>query len=169
MIYIIPNLSNIYTLNIDEQYIIFNYNIIKNIFYNIEGEYTKEKLIIAINVLKKILEIDRYTLMNVGNYFHSEKYIKTNYNKISFELFYALVCYKNDNNSKPSKDIKNNNIKKYLENIEDKNIDSKYLYIIHELKLINPSCPNCNECKCKKTCKYKNWKKIYNIMKKENM
>ncbi len=165
----IPDLSNIYTLDIDEQYVIFNYNIIKNIFYNIEKEYTKEKLIIAINVLKKILKIDRYTLMNVGNYFHSEKYIKTNYNKISFELFYALVCYKNENNSKPSKDIKNNNIKKYLENIEDKNIDSKYLYIIHELKLINPSCPNCNECKCKKTCKYKNWLKIYNIMKKENI
>ena len=165
----IPYLSNIYTLNKDEQYILSNYNQLKEIYYNIERTYSKSELTNAINVLKKILNIDRYNIMNVGNYFHSEKYIKTNYNKINFELFYALLCYKLDNNSKPSQNIKTARIREYLEEIETSNIKNKYLYIMKNNKLNSMSCPDCKKCKCKKTCKYKNWLKIYNVIKKETI
>lgn len=165
----IPYLSNIFLIDKEEEYIMFNYEILKNIYYDIEKEYSGNELDIAISVLERIMITDRYSLMNTGNYFHSEKYIKTNYNKMSFELLFALLNYKKDNDSNPSKKIKNPNIKSYLENIEKKDISTKYLYILNDLKIINPSCPICNKCKCKKTCVYKKWKNINNVLKKETI
>jgi len=88
---------------------------------------------------------------------------------MSFELLYAIISLKKDNESKPSKKIKNLNIKNYIKDIEKLDIPNKYLYILHNLKMVNPSCPTCNKCKCKKTCVYKNWIKISNILKKETI
>ena len=90
-------------------------------------------------------------------------------NNLSFELLYALVYYKYDNNSKPSENINNNDLKAYLENVESLKDISRFDYITNDLNLIVPSCPNCSNCKLKKKCMYKNWLKFKNVLKKETI
>ena len=57
--------------------------------------------------------------------------------------------------------------KKLINYLNSINCQDKFSFIIKDLKLIIPKCPNCKLCKLKTNCKYKNWKKLNNTLKEK--
>lgn len=155
----IPNLSTIDIINNNEKEIIKEYDFLKNIYFNLDN-CNEEDAKKAIKIIKNVLCNKKFSFVSLGSYFHSNSYLKTNYNSITFELFYALLHFKFN--------IKLNynhlTSKKLINYLKDLNSDNMYEDIINNLNLALPSCPNCNCCKLRKKCKYKNWKQVNNIL-----
>lgn len=157
----IPSLSNIEKISNNEKDIIKNFDLLKEIYFNLNNYNNKDNLQKASNIIENILDNNKYSFIKLGNYFHANTYIKTNYNNITFELLYLLINYKLNNQVNLTL-IKNTKLIDYIKSI---NVNDKYTYIINDLKLILPNCPNCKNCKLKRKCKYKSWKKLNNTLK----
>ena len=156
----IPTLSNIDPINNNEKDIIKNFELLKEVYFNLENT-SKEKLTIASNLIEEILPNSKYSFIKLGSYFHSNNYIQTSYNDITFELLYVLINYKLNN--KLNLNLLNN--KKLIDYLTSINSSDKYTHIIKDLKLALPTCPTCATCKVRKTCKYKAWKKLNKTLK----
>ena len=156
----IPILSNIDTINNNEKDLIKNYNFLKSIYFNLNNYNNKKDLKKASNIIERSLKSDKSLFINLGNYFHASNYIKTNYNNITFEFLYILIKCKIHENIN-YKLIKNKNLINYIKSI---NSNNKYEYIINDLNLLLPTCPNCTTCPIKKKCCYKTWKHINNVL-----
>lgn len=158
----IPTLSNIDPINNNEKDIIKNFELLKEIYFNLDNA-SNDKLILASKLIEEIHSNSKYSFIKLGNYFHARNYIKTPYNDITFELLYVLINYKLNN--KVNFNLLTN--KKLIDYLESINSSDKYTYIIKDLKLTLPTCPNCNTCKVKRTCKYKEWQKINETLKEK--
>ena len=156
----IPILSNIDTINNNEKDLIKNYDFLKSIYFNLNNYNNKKDLKKASNIIERSLKSDKSLFINLGNYFHASNYIKTNYNNITFEFLYILIKCKIHENIN-YKLIKNKNLINYIKSI---NSNNKYEYIINDLNLLLPTCPNCTTCPIKKKCCYKTWKHINNVL-----
>ena len=163
----IPNLSNISYIDEDDILIYKNYDEIKNIYFDLETFYDKDTLIRIIKVLKNVMNHDKYSFITLGNFFHTERYLKTNYNNITFSFFVGLLELKVYNKVISTSEISDSKIKNYFEKINFLNIPDRFSYVIKDLDLKLPSCPNCSKCNLNKKCKYKNWKKINEHLKKQ--
>ena len=164
----IPKLSNISFINNKEIDLYNNYDNIKEIYFNIENFNDRKKITNAIEVLKNVMNSKKYSLVSLGNFFHTERYIKTNYNNITFQFFVGLLELKLYNEIHIVNKIEDEKIKFYFNHINsiDNNIN-KFDYVVNDLNLKTPSCPNCNLCKLKNNCKYENWKIINSILKEK--
>lgn len=156
----IPTLSNIEPINNNEKNIIKNFELLKEVYFNLENA-SSDKLTKASNLIEEILPNSKYSFIKLGNYFHANNYIKTFYNDITFELLYILINYKL--NKKIDLNLLNN--KKLIDYLISINSSDKYTYIINDLKLTLPTCPNCSTCKVRRTCKYKAWQKLNKTLK----
>lgn len=157
----IPTLSNIDPISNNEKDIIKHFDLIKEIYFDLDNYKNKENLQMASSIIESILTNNKFQFIKLGNYFHANNFIKTNYNDITFELLYALINYKLNNNINLNK-LQNKKLVNYLSSI---NKTDKYLYIIKDLKLKLPSCPNCTTCRLKNNCKYKQFLKLNKILK----
>lgn len=156
----IPTLSNIDPISNNEKDIIKYFDLLKEIYFDLDNYHNKENLEKASLIIEKILTNNKFSFIRLGNYFHADHYIKTNYNDITFELLYILINYKLNNEI----DLNNLQNKKLIDYISSINTKDKYTYIIKDLKLKLPSCPNCTTCKLKRNCKYKNFLKLNKIL-----
>ncbi len=163
----IPLLSNVDCPQKEESSLLNHQEKIRDIYFDLTKEYSKKEIQEAINSIKPVLSNEKYKFMNMGNYFHSSYFLKTNYNTISFELFYLLLNYKIHTSIKDLSWISNPVLKEYIQKIDSQRIDNKFSYIIKDLNLKTPTCPNCEDCPCRRNCKYKNWKKINESLKKK--
>ncbi len=156
----IPTLSNIDLINNNEKNIIKNFELLKEVYFDLDNT-SSNNLIKASNLIEEIISNSKYSFIKLGNYFHANNYIKTTYNDITFELLYVLINYKL-NNQVNLKLLCNKKLIDYLTSI---NSSDKYTYIINDLKLTLPTCPNCTNCKVQRTCKYKAWQKLNRTLK----
>ena len=136
-----------------------HYNSIESLYFNPNKDVASYTLNVIQNVFEKLIKTEKYKFMNMGEYFHSNNYLDTRYNNISFELFYGIVCIKN-NDFESIKNIENKKIKDYLESIVK--LDNPIESLLQSLKLTPIICNDCKKCKLKRKCSYKTWNKINN-------
>ncbi len=165
----IPNLSIKDPIKEEEKDLLMNYELIRDIYFDIQKDYPKAVIEECMNSIKKVLSYEKYTSMNLGTFFHSHYYLKTNYNHLSFELFYVLLNYKIKKTFQDVSLLKDETLKNYLKDLDEKIIEDKTYYILKELECSIPSCPNCSTCECRKICKYKNWNKLNENLKKKEV
>ena len=153
----IPSLSEIDKLDNEDLLLLSNYNSIESLYFDLNKEISKEELMTLENIFFKLIKKEKYMFMNMGEYFHSNNYINTKYNNITFELFYGLLCIKNKHFDNLN-NIENTKIKDYLKNsiALDNHID----YIISSLNITPIRCDNCKTCKLKRKCSYRTWNNI---------
>ncbi len=159
----IPKLSNIITIDNKEASTIKEFEFLKSIYFNLDTVNNKDELKRACLIIEDMIKSFRYSSIKLGIFFHSYNFIKTNYNNITFELLYVLIKYKI--NEKPDLNTLSN--KKLINYLNSINCQDKFSFIIKDLKLIIPKCPNCKLCRLKTNCKYKNWKKLNNTLKEK--
>ncbi|MEF9985388.1 MAG: YcaO-like family protein [Bacilli bacterium] len=157
----IPTLSEIDKINLYEIDFIANFNLLKNIYFNIEGDYSECDISKCINSLKQIINCGKYSIMNCGKLFSSANYISTPYNNISIEFFYYLLKFKNSDDKILIEDIMDSNIKKYFKKIEINNKCGKFDFLLKNIKIDITHCPNCKKCNLKKKCSYKKYYKLF--------
>lgn len=157
----IPTLSNIDPISNSEKDLIKYYDLLKEIYFDLDNYNDYENLKKASSIIEPIINNNKFQFIKLGSYFHSNNFIKTNYNDITFELLYILINYKLNSKLKLNK-LSNKKLSNYVSSI---NSEDKYTYIIKDLKLKLPSCPNCTTCKVKRTCKYKQFLKLNKTLK----
>jgi len=155
----IPGLSEIDKIKKEEFDFIINSYDIKKVIFNINGS-TKSNINKTIKILKKISNIPKFKIMNVGTVFHSKHFFKSNYNNLSIEMLLILLCIKNNNPYYTD----NKRIENYINKINSNNL---FDYIINDLNIILPKCPDCLNCPLYKKCKYNEWKKIISKIQKK--
>lgn len=157
----IPTLSNIDPISNNEKDIIKYYDLLKEIYFDLDNYNDYNNLKKASSIIEPIINNNKFQFIKLGSYFHSNNFIKTNYNDITFELLYVLINYKLNSKLKLNK-LSNKKLSNYISSI---NSEDKYTYIIKDLNLKLPSCPNCTICKVKRTCKYKQFLKLNKTLK----
>ncbi len=164
----IPKLSNISFINDKEIVLYNNYDNIKEIYFDIENFNDRKKITNVIKVLKTVMNSKKYSLVSLGNFFHTERYLKTNYNNITFQFLVGLLELKLYNEIHAVNEMDDEKVKSYFNQINsiDNNIN-RFNFVLKDLNLKTPSCPNCNLCKLKNKCKYKNWQRIDKILKEK--
>ena len=155
----IPSLSEIDKLDDIDLLLLTHYNSIESLYFNLNKDVNSYTLNVIQNVFEKLIKTEKYKFMNMGEYFHSNNYLDTRYNNISFELFYGIVCIKN-NDFESIKNIENKKIKDYLESVVK--LDNPIESLLKSLKLTPIICNDCKKCKLKRKCSYKTWNKINN-------
>lgn len=181
----IPNLSEIEELDDISFKIYRDLQTIRNIYFNIyqtkdNGNHTFETLF---EELSQNIKYNEFVLPN--NIFNVNTYIKGDYLKLNYMYILIIELILSKQYDKVIKVIE-----KRLENSKIDGFEKEYLISMKDIicsnanitnaqfakdlnRLINkpewylkklgaPTCPNCNKCICKGSCKYKKWKLINN-------
>ena len=179
----IPNLSEIEELNDISFKIYRDLQTIRNIYFNIyqtkdNGNHTFETLF---EELSQNIKYNEFVLPN--NIFNVNTYIKGDYLKLNYMYILIIELILSKQYDKVIKVIE-----KRLENSKIDKFEKDYLISMKDIicsnenianaqfvkdlnRLINkpelylkklgaPTCPNCNKCSCKSSCKYEKWKLI---------
>ena len=152
----VPKLSNVELIEDYEIDLLKYHDFLKEVYFNLNSNYEFKKLKKCSHVLKDILKYKKYSFLSLGNYFHATSFLNSDFSNITFELFYVLIQLK-IHESVNFKVIQNEKLLQYL---QDNMHHLSYNFLIKDLGLLLPSCPNCHECSLRRKCRFKHWKKI---------
>ncbi len=166
---LIPGISEIEWPSIDEINCLIDYNGISKILLSYKRFFSsfKRKLL---NKLLLLYNLDKYRFVTPSNFFHTEHFVRSDLDKLSFVQLICIFLIKT-NNIKTLNEIcieeqEKARLKEEKEFFNKLIVDKKFRNKIKKMKLKLPLCPFCFICKCRCECTYKIWNKLQKKMKR---
>lgn len=192
----IPNISEIENLDETDFSFYSNLKILTDIYYNPYTIDKEENMNVKVfnKILYKMYMHPKYSrLILPSKAFNVNNYIVSNYTTLNYFylLLITLISNKQYNKCIELLNFKINNFKvsnyetsyllalKYFllegnfpSNFYNESIKNDIKKLVSDPKkylknLDAPSCPQCKQCSCRKNCKYKNWKRLNELLNKK--